>query len=125
MMSFFADKNQAAKGFKRIFKTLDYSKAGLKFAINEAAFRDLLILHSFLIIVSLFCIEAKNEKMILIVVSFLSLIVELFNSAIEATIDRISLEKHQLSKAAKDLGSAAQFLALILCFLTWVIVLFL
>ena len=124
-MSFFADNNNAPKGLKRIIKTLDYSKAGLKFAIREAAFRDLLILHSILILITLLFIEAKNEKMILIVVSFLSLIVEIFNSAIEATVDRISLEKHQLSKAAKDLGSAAQFLALILCFLIWVIVLFL
>ena len=52
-------------------------------------------------------------------VPLLSLIVELLNSAIEATVDRISLSLHPLSKQAKDMGSAAQFIALLMIGLTW------
>ncbi len=51
------------------------------------------------------------------------MIVELFNSAIEAVVDRVSLEKHQLSKNAKDMGSAAQFVALSIIAITWLIIL--
>jgi diacylglycerol kinase (ATP) len=59
----------------------------------------------------------------MIAVCLLALIVELFNSAIEAVVDRISLEKHELSKSAKDMGSAAQFVALAIIFFTWLIIL--
>ena len=61
--------------------------------------------------------------MLLIVVPLMSLIVELFNSAIEATVDRVSLVIHPLSKQAKDMGSAAQMLALLLSVVTWGIIL--
>jgi len=59
----------------------------------------------------------------MIAVCLLALIVELFNSAIEAVVDRISLERHELSKNAKDMGSAAQFVALAIIFFTWLIIL--
>ena len=59
----------------------------------------------------------------MIAVCLLALIVELFNSAIEAVVDRISLEKHALSKNAKDMGSAAQFVALSIIFITWLLIL--
>lgn len=71
-----------------------------------------------------FCLDVdKAERAILIGVVFLSLIVEVLNSAIEATVDRVSLALHPLSKRAKDLGSAAQFLSLTLILLIWLVIL--
>jgi diacylglycerol kinase (ATP) len=63
------------------------------------------------------------EKILLIASVILVLIIELLNSSVEAAIDRISFEVHDLSKRAKDFGSAAVMLALLLCGLTWVIIL--
>jgi diacylglycerol kinase (ATP) len=63
------------------------------------------------------------EKILLIASVILVLIIELLNSSVEAAIDRISFEVHDLSKRAKDFGSAAVMLALLLCVLTWAIVL--
>lgn len=63
------------------------------------------------------------QRVALIAVLFLVLIVELINSAIEAVVDRVSFERHPLSKNAKDFGSAAVFLALTLAVITWGIIL--
>jgi len=62
---------------------------------------------------------SRTERAVMILVALMALIVELLNSAIEAAIDRISLAIHPLSKQAKDMGSAAQFLALILIVVVW------
>ena len=62
-------------------------------------------------------------KMLLVLASFLSLIVELFNTAIDASIDHTSTEQHPLAKIGKDVGSAAQFLALTLLFILWLMAL--
>lgn len=62
------------------------------------------------------------EKLALIGVLMLVLIVELMNSSIEAIVDRVSLERHPLSKNAKDLGSAAVFLAMSMAFVTWLVI---
>ena len=64
-------------------------------------------------------------KMLLLFASFFSVVVELFNTGIEAAIDHTSTERHPLAKIAKDVGSAAQFLALTLLFLLWVMAIFL
>jgi len=64
------------------------------------------------------------QRLAMIGVLIVVLIVELINSAIEAVVDRISLERHPLSKAAKDIGSAAVALALLLAFATWAVVLY-
>ncbi|MDB9680203.1 diacylglycerol kinase, partial [Acinetobacter baumannii] len=66
----------------------------------------------------------RGEHALMIIVCLFAIIVELFNSAIEAVVDRVSLEKHQLSKNAKDMGSAAQFVALSIIVATWLIILF-
>jgi diacylglycerol kinase (ATP) len=63
------------------------------------------------------------EKILLIASVILVLVIELLNSSVEAAIDRISFEVHDLSKRAKDFGSAAVMLALLLCALTWAIIL--
>ena len=61
--------------------------------------------------------------MVLIVASFISLITELFNTAVEAVVDHTSTEKHELAKRAKDAGSAAQLMALFMLFIVWIIAL--
>jgi diacylglycerol kinase (ATP) len=111
-------------GLKRIFNAGGYSMAGLRAAfIGEAAFRQLVLLNLVLIPLTFFFTVSRVERALLIAVCLLALIVELFNSAIEAAIDRISLEQHPLSKNAKDMGSAAQFVALSLIASVWAIIL--
>ncbi len=111
-------------GLKRILNATSYSIAGFKAAFqNEAAFRQIILINIVLIPISL-CLEVSRvEHALLIMVCLLAIIVELINSAIEAVVDRISLERHELSKNAKDMGSAAQFVALAMIFFTWLIIL--
>ena len=95
----------------------------LKLDRGEAAFRQLLALNLVLIPLAFYLQVGRVERAVLIAVCLLALIVELLNSAIEATVDRISLELHPLSKQAKDLGSAAQLVALCLITLVWAVIL--
>jgi len=69
------------------------------------------------------CPFTISVKMLLVVASFVSLIVELINTGIEASVDHTSTAKHPLAKIAKDVGSAAQFLALLLLFILWMMAL--
>jgi len=111
-------------GFKRIVNAAGYSMAGLRAAFTgEAAFRQLVLLNLVLLPVSFLLPVSRVERAVLVLACLLALIVELVNSAIEATVDRISLERHPLSKNAKDMGSAAQFVALTLIALVWGIIL--
>ena len=113
-------------GFKRILSATGYSIAGFKAAFkNEAAFRQILLLNLILIPMTFFLNVSRVEQALMVAVCLLAIIVELFNSALEAVVDRISLERHELSKNAKDMGSAAQFVALGIIFFTWLIILFL
>ena len=118
---------RALKGFtgvKRVLLATGYSLAGLKAAFqNEAAFRQLLLLALVLIPLAFTLDVVRVERALLVGVVVLALIIELLNSAIESTVDRISLELHPLSKQAKDMGSAAQLLTLGMIFLTWTIIL--
>ena len=90
---------------------------------GEAAFRQLVLLNVILIPLSFFLHVSRVERALLIAVCLLALIVELLNSAVEAAIDRISLDRHPLSKNAKDMGSAAQFVALTMIALVWAVIL--
>lgn len=111
-------------GAKRILSATGYSMAGFKAAfLNEVAFRQITLLNAILIPMSFFLNVSRVEQALMVAVCLLALIVELFNSAIEAVVDRISLERHELSKNAKDMGSAAQFVALTLIFIVWTLVL--
>ncbi|RWU25178.1 diacylglycerol kinase [Pseudomonas alkylphenolica] len=111
-------------GLKRIFNAAGYSFDGLRAAFaGEAAFRQLVLLNVVLIPVALWLDVSRAERAILIAVCLLGLIVELLNSAIEAAIDRISLDRHPLSKNAKDMGSAAQFVALSMVAVIWAVIL--
>jgi len=111
-------------GIKRIVNATQYSIAGFKAAFShEAAFRQIVLINLILIPGSFFIDVSAVEQALMVAVCLLALIVELFNSAIEAVVDRISLEKHPLSKNAKDMGSAAQFVALGMIFFVWLIIL--
>lgn len=111
-------------GLKRILNATAYSISGFKAAYkNEAAFRQIVLINLILIPVSFFLDVTRSEHVLLIIVCLFAMIVELFNSAIEAVVDRVSLEKHQLSKNAKDMGSAAQFVALSIIAITWLFIL--
>lgn len=111
-------------GFERIWLAFGYSAEGLKAALrNEDAFRQELILAAVLIPVAWFCQVPGYGKAVMIASVMLVLIVELLNSAVEAAVDRISFENHQLAKRAKDMGSAAVFLAIINAVIVWFVIL--
>lgn len=113
-------KGQA--GIKRIIHAAIYSRDGLQAAWqHEAAFRQLVVLHGVLFVLTWLMDFDDTTRIILIALSFLSLIVELFNTGLEAIVDYISLDIHPLAKRAKDVGSAAQMLALILLAIAWAI----
>ena len=112
-------------GIKRILNATLYSIAGFKAAFsNEEAFRQIVWINIILIPISFFVDVSRVEQALMIGVCLLAVIVELFNSALEAVVDRVSLDLHPLSKNAKDMGSAAQFVAQAIIFFTWVIILF-
>ena len=116
---------KSTSGLKRIFSAFFYSVDGLKSAWkHEHAFRQELVLFIIGTVVALVLRVSAFEKLVLIAVLTLILIVELINSAIEAVVDRVSLERHPLSKNAKDFGSAAVLLACLLAAATWAVVLF-
>ncbi len=111
-------------GLKRIINATGYSLAGFKAAYqHEAAFRQIVLINVILIPVTFFLDVTRIEQAVLIAVCLLAMIVELFNSAIEAVVDRVSLDKHPLSKNAKDMGSAAQFVAQTIIVATWLLIL--
>lgn len=120
----FASNAKGKAGFSRIVKAAGYSADGFAAAYkNEAAFRQAFWLNLVLLIVLVFIPLAISMKMILLIASFLSIIVELFNTGIEASIDHTSTEQHPLAKIGKDVGSAAQFMALTLLFILWLMAL--
>ena len=111
-------------GLKRIINAAGYSWAGLKAAFtHEAAFRQELVLCLILIPAGLWLTQSGIERALLIGSLLLVLIVELLNSAIEAVVDRFGGEQHELSGRAKDIGSAAVFVALLNAAVIWVLVL--
>jgi diacylglycerol kinase (ATP) len=99
---------------QRIINTTSYSLCGLQAAFrHEAAFRQELVLALVLIPLTLSLHVSPVGKALIIASTFGVLIIELIDSAIEAVVDRISLENHELAKRAKDIGSAAVLLSLI------------
>ena len=116
---------KSKSGLKRIFSAMFYSIDGFKAAwANEHAFRQELVVVAVGTVAALLLKISAFEKLMLIAVLVLVLIVELINSALEAVVDRISLERHPLSKNAKDFGSAAVMLAFGIAIAAWAVVLF-
>ena len=112
------------KGLVRIFNAYKYSMKGFKAGLeNEAAIRQEFVLAIILTIVA--CVFFNNDvvKLILLIaMPWLTVVAELLNLAVEAVVDRIGTEYHELSGRAKDLGSAAVFVMLILTLVTWILI---
>ncbi len=115
---------KSASGPRRVLAALGYSIQGLKAAWHgEHAFRQELLMVAVASVVALLLPIPALHKLLLIAVFVQVLIIELINSAIEAVVDRVSLERHSLSKNAKDFGSAAVFLSVLLALATWAVIL--
>jgi diacylglycerol kinase (ATP) len=112
-------------GLRRVWNAMGYSWSGLRAALrHEDAFRQELLLATVLVPVALWLGADGMRRALMIGSLLLVLIVELLNSAVEATVDRVSLEHHKLAKRAKDIGSAAVFIALANVLCIWALVLF-
>ena len=112
-------------GLVRLWNAFHYSRAGFAAAYrNEDAFRQEVLLAAILIPLAFFVPTSGLGRALLVGSVLVVLIVELLNSAIEATVDRISIEHHLLAKRAKDIGSAAVLLALVNLAAIWTLVIF-
>ena len=112
------------RGLSRVWHATGYSLAGLRAGWNETAFRQEAIVSALLLPAAFWLGDGWMEMVLLAGTVMLVLIVELLNTGIEAAIDRIGPEWHDLSKRAKDMGSAAVLLSLLLCAGTWALALF-
>jgi diacylglycerol kinase (ATP) len=113
-------------GLRRIFKAATYSTRGFHWAWNhEAAFRQEICLVILMLPTAFYVNVSTAEKVLMVGSLFIVLIVELINSAIESAVDRISPDIHELSGAAKDMGSAAVLVSLFLVMFVWGVILLL
>jgi len=111
-------------GFVRLYRAFGYSMSGLAAAFrHEDAFRQEVVCALVLVPTAFWLDSNALHRTLLVGSVFLVLIVELLNSALEAAVDRISLDRHPLAKQAKDIGSAAVFLAIVNAVVVWVILL--
>jgi len=111
-------------GFTHFLRAFGWSLAGLRAAFrHEAAFRQEVALMAVLLPASLWLGRGALERVALIVPCFVVLVAELVNSAIEAVVDRFGGGRHELAGRAKDMGSAAVFLSLVLLAVVWCLVL--
>lgn len=112
------------QGLQRLVNALGYSRDGLASAWrHEAAFREEVLLALVAVPLGLWLGQGGVEKALLVGCILLVLVVELLNSAVEAVVDRVSDEHHELSKRAKDIGSAAVLLTLTLAAAVWALIL--
>jgi diacylglycerol kinase (ATP) len=111
-------------GIKRLANAFSYSVAGTLAAFkHEDAFRQEVILSTVLIPLAIYLGQTAIEQALMIASILLIIIVELLNSSVEATVDRISVKRHKLSKRAKDIGSAAVFFSLVNTAVIWFLIL--
>jgi diacylglycerol kinase (ATP) len=111
-------------GIKRLANAFTYSVAGTLAAFkHEDAFRQEVILSIILIPLAIYLGQTTIEQALMISSILLIIIVELLNSSLEATVDRISVKRHKLSKRAKDIGSAAVFFSLVNAAVIWFLIL--
>ena len=117
--------NQHAKGLERIINAFHFSAAGFKATWkNEEAFRQEVLLLMVAVPLALWLGHSRVEQLLLIGSLVMVLLVELLNSAVEAVVDRVGFEQHELSGRAKDIGSAAVMLSLVWAAFTWASLLF-
>ena len=118
------DNNTKQSGIKKLCLSCIYSAKGFKACYkSEFAFRLEVWIAVILIPIGYLLGESPVERVLLIVPIFIVLIIEMLNSAIEAVVDRISMEHHELSGFSKDVASAAVFLSLIIFLVSWTIIL--
>lgn len=118
-------KPENKANFQRVIRAAGYSMKGLKSAyIYEAAFRQEVWLSFFLLPLGFYLGNGAVEKILLVGSVLLVLALELLNSAVESVVDRIGSEFHELSGRAKDIGSAAVFVSMLIFVLTWGLILF-
>ena len=116
--------SQKAKGWRRMTNAFGYSMKGLHACYkHEEAFRQELFLLIPLIPLGLWFGESPIERAMLVGCLWMVPIVELLNSAIEANVDRVGLERHELSGRAKDIASAAVFTSILFVILIWALIL--
>ncbi len=116
--------NQNAKGLKRLINACYFSIAGFKATWqHEEAFRQEVALFAVTTPLALWLGHSNIDKVLLIGSVVLVLLVELLNSAVEAVVDRVGFEHHELSGRAKDIGSAAVMLSLFWAAATWALIL--
>lgn len=113
------DAQKHRKGLVRVWHALGYSLNGLRAGLAETAFRQEALASAVLVPLAFWVGQNWIEVVLLVGVVLLVMIVELLNSSVEAAIDRIGPEWHTLSKRAKDMGSAAVLLSLVLCVGVW------
>ena len=115
---------KGSTGIKRLANAFTYSVAGTLAAFkHEDAFRQEVILSIILIPLAIYLGQTAIEQSFMISSILLIIIVELLNSSVEATVDRISVKRHKLSKRAKDIGSAAVFFSLVNASVIWFLIL--
>ena len=119
-----ANPQKARKGFNRVWHAFGYSLAGLRAGWGEMAFRQEAMASVLLLPAAFWLGRNWVEAVLLAGTVILIMIVELLNTGIETAIDRIGPEWHDLSKRAKDMGSAAVLLSLLLCAGTWCLAIF-
>lgn len=118
--------NQTPNHFVRLYKATGYSLAGLRSTFKyEQAFRLEIYLSFILLPLAIWLAKTPVELALLIGSWVLVMIVELLNSAIEAVVDRVGMELHELSGRAKDIGSAAVMLSVFLSLFIWLTIIFL
>ena len=111
-------------GLRRLWNAFGYSLAGFRAAYkHEDAFRQEVLLAVIMVPLALWLPSSHIGKALMIGSVLLVIVVELINSAIEATVDRISLDSHKLAKRAKDIGSAAVLVSLLNVLMVWTLVL--
>jgi diacylglycerol kinase (ATP) len=115
--------NQDENVIGHILNAFRYTFAGLKSAWkNELAFRGEVVVVTIMLPLGIWLGRSGVERALLIASLLLILITELLNSALEAVVDRIGPQRHELSKRAKDLGSAAAFVSMVAAALVWIII---
>jgi diacylglycerol kinase (ATP) len=116
--------NQNAKGLRRIVRAFGFSMAGLRECFrHEEAFRQEVYVLLVLLPAGLWLGDGSVERALLVGSLLIVPIVELLNSAVEANVDRVGLERHELSRRAKDIASAAVLLSIVLATAVWALIL--
>ena len=119
-LELFESPHKGQRGLRRLCNAFLYSLSGLRLAfLHESAFRQEIALAAVLLPLACALDVSRIERVLLLASVLLVLVVELLNSSVEAAIDRIGLDTHRLSKRAKDLGSAAVLVTLLVLTIVW------